>query len=372
MEVRRYEPRYHDELLAFLSRVFAPYPHKSEPPYFEWLFTRNPLGSSLGTYLLLVDGERVVGQIATLRDRVRIDGGWHECVWIVDLIVDPAFRGGPGVLRLFREAMRGSEIVFTTGVDASILRMFEALRWTRRSVTRAKFAVLRPGPLLALAGGSRGGVHAGTALRSALAVADLLLPVAQRLGAGARRLASRGALHVEDVPCFGPALEGDIARLTEQYAVAEFRSAAVLNWKFTQRPVGRQQLLVLREPTGAVRGVMVLKWMTRPSVARWIDVADYLAAPNDLAAVRRLTAEAVARAAACDFDFVRMRLSWPEHVRALRRPLWVDHTRPVTDDVFFTSRDPRLREALTSSPWHLTALAADRVDTGRDEWPASA
>lgn len=371
MDVLRYAPRYHDELLAFLGRVFALYPHKSEQPYFEWLFTRNPLGSSLGTYLLLVDGERVVGQIATLRDCVRVDGAWHDCVWIVDLIVDPAFRGGPGVLRLFREAMRGSEIVFTTGVDASILRIFEALRWTRRSVTRAKFAVLRPSSLVALADG-HGGVRAGAAMRSALAVADRLLPVAQRLGAGARRLASHGGLHVEEVPRFGPALDDDIARLTEQYDVAAFRSAALLNWKFTERPVGRQQLLVLRASSGAVRGMMVLKWMVRPSVARWIDVADYLTAPGDLAAVRRLAAEAVARAGACGFDFVRMRLSWPEHARALRRPAWVDHTRPVTDDVFFTSRDPRLRDALASSPWHLTALAADRVDTGRDEWPASA
>jgi hypothetical protein len=275
------------------------------------------------------------------------------------------------VLRLFREAMHGSDIVFTTGVDASVLRMFEALRWTRRSVTRAKFAVLRPGPLLSLAGGVRG-VGAGAATRSAIAVADLLLPVAQRLGAGARRLTSRGALRVEEVRSFSPALDDDIARLTEQYAVAEFRSAAVLNWKFTQRPVGRQQLLVLREAAGALRGMMVLKWMTRPSVARWIDVADYLAAPGDVAAVRRLTAEAVARAGASGFDFVRIRLSWPEHVRALRSPVWVDHTRPVTDDVFFTSRDRRLLDALAASPWHLTALAADRVDTGRDEWPASA
>ncbi|HUR93851.1 MAG TPA: hypothetical protein VMY76_04680 [Gemmatimonadales bacterium] len=392
MRIRAYEPRFEDELLAFRRRVFAEFPYKGDRACFEWEFDRNPLGSSLPIHLLLLErmGDRIVGQISALRDRLLVAGEWRECLWLYDLIIDPAFRGGPAVLALFRREMASAPIVLTTGPRPGTRRVCEVLGWTRLDVTHAMYCVLRPTRLAALAeandGSDVGAAAEGrrhgesrlaglrhAALRLALPVADRVVPSVARLFTGAARAAASGrGARVERIDRFDAAWDADFDRLTRRCGVTVYRTAAILNWRFVERPIGRYELFVLRAPGGALRGSVVLKWMARPSVARWMEVADYLVDPDDVAGFRSLVRAALLAAGTAGVDFVRFRLSRPEHRALLRAPLWIEHTRPVTDEVFTYSRDAALVEALRSSPWHLTALAGDRLEPGRDEWKAPA
>ena len=370
MKIVAYEPRYRDSLLEFIGRVFPEYPHKSEPAYFDWMFGGHPLGSSLGTYQLLVESDRVVGQIGTMRDRLRIGGDWYPCLWIVDLVIDPAFRGGLAARQLFKRAMSCAPVVMATGVASHVVPIYNGLGWRRLTFTRARYSVLRPTGLLALAGTTEGAPPIAEPVRRVvLPIADRVLPLLNRAGAAAWGVA-HGTLQVEAVPRFLESWDEDIAALTEQCGVTQYRSAAVLNWKFVTRPVGQHRLLVLRTRTRGLRGMIVLKWMSRASVARWLDVADYLVAPSDPAGFRSLARAAVAAAAETRVDFVRFRLSHPAHVPLLRSPIWLDHTRPFNDDVFVFAADRQLLDSLQSASWHLTALASDRNETGRDEWRA--
>jgi hypothetical protein len=40
----------------------------------------------------------------------------------------------------------------------------------------------------------------------------------------------------------------------------------------------------------------------------------------------------------------------------------------VVDEVFAFARDSALLDALVAGPWHLTSLASDRADYGRDDY----
>ena len=370
MRVASYDPRYRDELLGFLRRVLAGYPYKADPAYFDWMFAGNPLGPSLDTYaLLLADDGTIIGQIGTMRDRLRIDGQWVDALWIVDLVIDEAFRGGLGARQLFKRAMGSARIVMATGVASRILPIYRSLGWQCLTPVRARYHVLRPGRLLALASTTETPPEMSKATRLALAGADRVMPLAARARTGVQRVVG-GPRRVEIVARLDAFFDDDIARIVEACGITEYRSAALLNWKFVERPVGKHRVLALRSDSGRLRGLMVLKWMERPSITRWLEIADYLVHPDDAAAFRMLVRQAESTAAADRLDFVRFRLAHPAHVALLRPPTWVDHTRPSVDDVFVFTKEPTLLSAVTSSPWHLTSLASDRNETGRDEWPA--
>ena len=372
MRIANYEPHHRDKLLHFLEHVLAGYPEKANPRYFDWMFSKNPLGSSLATYALLVDdADAIVGQIGTLRDRLRIAGRWVDSLWIIDLVIDPAFRGGVGARQLFKQAMKSAAVVMATGVAPRIIPIYRGLGWQQLSPVRARYHVLRPSRLLALAGGTDSPPEVSRPVRITLGIADPILRLAGRARARVRRAARRlvpGALRVDTVDRFEGAWDDDLCRLTEACGVTEYRNAALLNWKFVERPLGRHEVLAIRSPGGGLRAMMVIKWMMRPDIAQWLEVADYLALPDDAVGFLQLTQHVMSLAADAGLDFVRFRLAHPAHVPLLRPPMWLDYTRPSVDDVFVFTKDEAIMGALRSSPWHLTALASDRIETGRDEW----
>jgi hypothetical protein len=176
---------------------------------------------------------------------------------------------------------------------------------------------------------------------------------------------------VDEVKCFDPSWDSDIAALLDRCGVTQFRSAALLNWKFVERPIGHHQIFVLRNSNGGLRGMLVVKWMAQTGVASWVEIVDYLVAPEDIAGFQELVRRATITTVAHGFDFVRFRLSRPEHLAVLVPPFWIDHQRLEDDSVFAFSHDKSLLDALGSSPWHATALVAHRAEPGRDEWPSN-
>jgi hypothetical protein len=360
MKIVPYDPRYRSKLLAFLAQNFPAYPRKCEPAYFDWLFDGNPLGATFDTYQLLVQDDDVVGQIGSLRCRLRVGDQWVDGRWIIDLVIDPRFRGGLAARQLFKRAMSGAPLVMATGVATHVVPIYNGLGWKRLSVMRARYSVLRPSRLLALAKTTEAAPETNAALRLGIALADRVLPFAGRV------LAARPLSEIEQVTRFDPDWDADIHALTARLGITEYRSAAVLNWRFVDRPIGTHRIVVMRSRRG-LRGMMVVRWMTRPGIARWVDVVDYLVDPDDHTGFDRLTGAALAIAGESSVDFVRFRLSHPSHTELLRRPLWIDHTRPMNDDLFAFSGDQALVATLESSKWHLTALASDRCETGRDE-----
>jgi hypothetical protein len=112
---------------------------------------------------------------------------------------------------------------------------------------------------------------------------------------------------------------------------------------------------------------MVTKLMRREGV-QWAEVADYLCGPNDEGAFSGLLDSTVRQALVRGADFVRLRCGLPQHRQTLRAPWWIEKTIPVVDEVFAYSADAVVLDAVSALPWHMTSLASDRVDYGRDDW----
>src|SRR3954454_5086444 len=129
-EIRTYEPELHGQLLQFLGEHF-PGTVKADPRYFQWKFADNPLGSSLDGYYLVLDGDTIVAQMATLKDRVEFEGQQLPFVWLVDLIVTPSHRGRGIAKRLGVEVGERHELIITNGSGDEATALWEGLKWRR-------------------------------------------------------------------------------------------------------------------------------------------------------------------------------------------------------------------------------------------------
>ena len=369
MEIVTFQPHRLNSVLEFLARQFPDAPLKADGAYFQWRFGENPLGSSLSSYRLAVDQDTVLGQMGALRDRIQVNGAWHDCVWMVDLMLAHEYRGGLAPLRLFQSFMEQERLVLTTGAARHMLPMFQALGWNRRRIALTYYLPLRPGRLVKMAAElgrvPRWAQWAGPGLWAS----DRVMPSMYRWVSGWSRFRSDRVI-VETLDEFATELDGPIQELVSAMGVTNYRSSALLEWKFSQRPLGQHTAWIARDrENGRVRGYLAAKLMRRQHVASWLEIVDYLAAPGDTTAFTSLVAKAYRMALDFKVDFARLRLSCPQHTVPLRPPWWIHRTTPISDEVFFYTKDAGLRDQLAQAPWHLTTLASDRTDNGRDEWP---
>jgi len=346
----RYEDHQESAVLAFLRLAFPDTPLKADETFHRWRFQQGPHGDSrLNSFLAVADG-RVVGQVAAIRDRIWHRDEWHDCVWIVDLMILPEYRGGYTAVNLFQQVMRSANLLFGVGAGPNLLPSYQRMGWRHVHLADTAFAVFRPHRLAALAGEpSRG-----------------LRPVVLRVAAPALRAmhelcAPMNAEVTEEIPAGTAELE---ARLRPHFGVTTDRTAGVLDWKFTNRPHGNHFFVALR--TQELQAMAAVKVMARGQ-ARWAEVVDYLCDPSDGDRFQGLMGSVVRASLGLDLDFVRLRASVKAHLAALRKPLWVVRNRPVIDDLLIYSRDKQLVDELCASPWHLTTIVSDRTDHGADE-----
>jgi hypothetical protein len=350
------------QVQAFLRSAFPEAPLKADREYFDWRFRDNPMGSSLDQYFLLVERGAIVGQIATLRDRIRIGSAWHEARWLVDLIVAAAHRGGLGAARLIERVKTAGPLVLGSGVTPNLDRFYTSLKFRRVEASRTLYQPIHPSRLARAAG-----LALPVTRRLALAAGDGVLAKVQWLRARLPR--GRNAPLVEEVGADDPRLEPFLTRMLPGLGVTTYRDPDWLRWRFERRPVGRHALYVSRDPgSSAISGFAAMKWLRRDSSLRWMELADLLVAPGDVATLRALMRQAVLLATGSGVDFIRLRCSHPFQLATLRGSLWLDHTRPSTDDIYMWSRDEALAAAFAEGPHHFTGVVADRINYAADEW----
>lgn len=361
MEVTTYQSGDDAVVRGFLAQQFPDSPQKSEERFFRWRFGENPLGSSLPDYLLAWDGGNLVGQMGALRDRMYVDGEWHDCLWLVDLIVDPAHRGSLAALRLFQAAMKRCGLVLAVGAGPNLLPLYRALKWTLQPVAGTYFSIGRLGGLLQLAEAAEG---PAPAWKRAVPLTNPAFGLAQLAGCMWR---PNSEVHVDAVNEFGAGTDELLQELTPALGISTYRSAAVLQWKFFGRPGGKHFVVAARDARGGLRGYAAVKLMRRGDVV-WGEIADLMAHPEEPAVFQSLLRTAVKRCREHHTDFVRFRCSHPAQLALVGPPFWIRRNRHVIDDVLYFTRDRELARALAELPWHLTSVVSDRTDHGRDEW----
>jgi len=369
MEIQPLQPRQLPTLLEFLQRQFPDQPLKSDERYFRWRFEHNPLGSTLDSYLLVWEHDRIVGQMATLPDRIWDGHTWHDARWLVDLIIDTEHRGSLASLRLFQALMQKHSLLLATGAGGHMLKLYQALGWQTMPLAETYFLPLRPSRLLHIAAASGRQARPPVWMRPVLGASNLTLPLVHRARNSWQRSSSFPVQFAESVKQSADQLCQLIDRLQPALACTNYRSGEILRWKLDQRPVGDHDLLLARSANhDQLAGFLAVKWMHRQDIAAWGDVVDYLVDPDEPDLFPKLLDKLQRAAVARNVDFVRFRLSDAQHQHRLGRRWWVRRTSPVSDAVFLRAQDAELAQRLSSRPWHLTALASDRADYGGDEW----
>lgn len=366
MTIRTYQSGDFPAVQQYLRRHYTGTPLKADGRVFDWKFQRNPSGSSLDGYFLAVEDDAVIGQVATLRDRLWAGGQWHDMAWQVDFGVEPEHRASHAGLRLLRAAVESTPVLLAVGVCPGLAPIYSRLGFLRRPILHPYFSVFRPSGLLAAwdESGASGVVRVTRWSRSLFEALGQILPAVQ--GWYSRR-ADRPTRTVDPAQGFNAEIDELAERLLPRLGITTLRSSTQLSWKFLERPFGKQELLEVREEsTGRLTGYAVVKFWSRPG-ARWAEIVDLLADPDDDASFLALLLSSHREALRKGADFVRFRCSRPEHLRLLRTPWWIHYRRPIIDELFISCRDESLRAELMSGTWHLTALASDQADHGGEE-----
>src|SRR6266850_1408178 len=94
VQVKQFELADQEELLSFLRVAYPAEPRKSQLDFWKWHYLENPHTALDDIPLWVVkDGERIVGQLATIPVNLKVGAEETRAIWILDFIVLPKYRG---------------------------------------------------------------------------------------------------------------------------------------------------------------------------------------------------------------------------------------------------------------------------------------
>lgn len=94
MQIKQFELSEKSALLDFLRTAYADNRRMSDASFWDWHFLENPYveANNLPVWIAK-DADKIVGQLAATPVKLQVGGERKDAVWILDLIVDSAYRG---------------------------------------------------------------------------------------------------------------------------------------------------------------------------------------------------------------------------------------------------------------------------------------
>ncbi|CAN5329112.1 hypothetical protein BH10ACI3_BH10ACI3_14800 [soil metagenome] len=146
VQIRQFRITDRDALLSFLLITYPDEPRKCEPSFWNWHFLENPNVRQDDIPLWIVtNGEKIVGQLATIPVTVKVGNDEHKAIWILDFIVHSDFRGMGLGKRLVLEAQRAYPTMITLGINSQSEAVFRRLKWTAVGGLHRYHKLLFPG-----------------------------------------------------------------------------------------------------------------------------------------------------------------------------------------------------------------------------------
>ena len=288
-EIDRYRPEDRRQVEALYRRVFGTDMAEANRLRWDWQYRKNPNVPSTGPLIWVArESQALVGQYAAMPVRLQADGREVDAAWGMDVMVAPERqRQGLGDL-LFRTWDRNVGASLGLGLSESSYRLFQKLKWpdvgpvpclvkplSRRALRRPQWPV----PVNRF-------------------ISYITLPWI-RLVARSRPL--EGEVRV--IRHFDDRFNRLWDRVAAKFALAVRRDAAYLNWKYIQPPHVRYTVAVLERGEEAA-GYVVYRHAQEPR-GRVTLLVDWLADPDDAAAVTTLARWVDREARAADSDKIR-------------------------------------------------------------------
>ncbi len=255
---------------AYVARIYGEYAPYKDAERFDWQYVRNPYAKQFdGLPLwLAMDGETIIGQLGVQPGQVCIKGQMYPAGWMVDLIVDPAYRGQSLGQRLYSQAATSAPFLLALTMAPAFRRMGEKLG----CVTLAPLAqFVRPARMSGDAvrryiehrtrhhRRARAAARFATRVLQAHHVLSMAANPVLAVRDWSRRSRSDAAAgEIAEVERFGEEADALWAAVGGEHGAGVPRDAQYLNWRYTNCPHLHYRCFVLRRD-GCVRGIMVLR-----------------------------------------------------------------------------------------------------------------
>jgi GNAT superfamily N-acetyltransferase len=302
-EITRFRPEDRRAVEALYRRVFGNDAAEASRLRWDWQYRRNPNNPGQEPEIWIArEGTTLVGQYATMPVRLCVTGRELQGSWGMDVMVAPERqRQGLGEV-LFRTWDRNVGASLGLGLSDSSYRLFQKLNWpdvgpvpclvkplTRRALRRPNWPV----PVNRL-------------------VSALTLPIV-KIVARTRPLRAEVRL----IQRFDESFNRLWDELAPKFDFAVRRDAAYLNWKFVSAPHVRYSIAMLRRDDRNI-GYAVYRHAYEPR-GRVTLLVDFLADPDDEAALRTLVHWIDREARQADSDKIRTFAMHANFRRVLKR-----------------------------------------------------
>ncbi len=311
-EIDLYKPEDRAAVDRMYRRVFGPDAADANRLRWDWQYQRNPNNPDGAPRIWIAhDAGSVVGQYATMPVRLHVKGQEVCASWGMDVMVAPERqRQGLGEV-LFRTWDENVGASLGLGLSESSYRLFKKLKWpdlgpvpclvkplTRRAVRRPSW----PMPINRL-------------------VSAIMLPFI-RLVARSRPIEGE----IQTIRRFDDAFTTFWDGVASKFDFVVRRDAHYLNWKFSEPPHVRYNIVALRgagaasgAPSARIpRGYAVYRHVREPR-GRVTLLVDFLADPDDADALRALLHWVDAEAREADSDKIRVFAMHAGFRRALKK-----------------------------------------------------
>jgi GNAT superfamily N-acetyltransferase len=318
----------------------------------EWLAFHNPYAGDEGTYLVAEDNKRLVAYQGRMPVQFVVGNVKHKGYYAHDTFVDPEYRKkgiGFALLAALTEATEKQSDSFFCLLGGTPLNLKIQRRMGFQEIPSAATYVkiiepdryfqrtIRIPPLRSVL---------SVLARTGILIADVLT--------GCTRV-HPGIAQIER---FDHRFDDLAERLMGKIGVCTFKSAAYLNWKYSDRPYKRDIILAFQD-ADRVRGFVVLS-TTRDEGRTGGVILELVADPDDRVAVLALCRAAVRHFRLSGNAFVRCVMSDDRFGSALRSLLFLKSGdgKPVL--LGNLNRVPEERDRLTDTQkWHVTLGETD-------------
>ncbi|HEV2883228.1 MAG TPA: GNAT family N-acetyltransferase [Pyrinomonadaceae bacterium] len=138
VQIKQFELSDREAVLAFLREAYPDDLRKSDPQFWDWHYLENPYTAADNVPLWIVkDGDRVVGQAATILVELKVEDEIRKGIWILDFVLLPEYRGQKLGKRLLLLARETYPTMLALGYNDQSGNVLRSLDWvTMGSISR--------------------------------------------------------------------------------------------------------------------------------------------------------------------------------------------------------------------------------------------
>jgi GNAT superfamily N-acetyltransferase len=245
VQIKQFELSDQEGVLSFLRLAYTDDPRKSDPAFWKWHYLENPYTSLDDVPLWIVkDGERVVGQAATILVELKVGEETRKGIWILDFILLPEYRGQKLGKRLLQLARETYPTMMALGFNEASGNVLRSLEWVPMGAINRYQKLLYPGY------GLKEIASIGP-LRKLVNLAYFPFRI------GSRQTKPEHDYAIREVSRFENSFDDLWRRAAQRYSCAVVRGSSFLEWQFMRQPGKKFEVLGLYE-TKRLVGYVVL------------------------------------------------------------------------------------------------------------------